>query len=222
MKFTGTAAATLGRILLTSGPSTAVALADHLGLTGAAVRKQLDSLIEAGLVEASERASYGPAALEGKRGRGRPSRVFSLTARGRNEFGEHADSLALAAVKFMGATNGIESVKQFAQQISNDFVARHHDITELASTEDRARALIDALNADGFAATETPGLGDSIQICQHNCPMGDVATEFPEVCEAETRAFSELTGVHVTRLATIAKGSAVCTTLVPHSRRESA
>jgi len=222
VKFTGTAAATLGRLLLTAGPSTAVALADHLGLTGAAVRKQLDALIAADLVEASERASYGPAALEGKRGRGRPSRVFSLTARGRYEFGAHADSLALAAVKFMGATAGIETVKQFAQQISDDFVARHQGIVELESTEARARALIDALNSDGFAATEAPGLGESIQICQHNCPMGDVAIEFPEVCEAETRAFSELTGVHVTRLATIAKGNAICTTLVPHSRRESA
>jgi predicted ArsR family transcriptional regulator len=82
--------------------------------------------------------------------------------------------------------------------------------------------LIDALNQDGFAATETPGLYGSTQICQHNCPMGDVAVEFPTLCEEETKAFSELTGVHVTRLATIAKGNAVCTTLVPHTRRENA
>jgi len=128
VKFTGTAAATLGRILLTAGPSTAVSLADHLGLTGAAVRKQLDALIDAGLVEASERASYGPAALEGKRGRGRPSRVFSLTARGRYQFGEHSDSLALSAVKFMGAQAGTETVRSFAEQLAGEFVARHHEI----------------------------------------------------------------------------------------------
>lgn len=52
--------------------------------------------------------------------------------------------------------------------------------------------------------------------------MIEVAAEFPAICEEETKAFSELTGVHVTRLATIAKGNSVCTTLVPHNRRESA
>ena len=58
------------------------------------------------------------------------------------------------------------------------------------------------------------------QVKLYHCPLGDVASEFPDVCEAETRIFSELTGVHVTRLATIAGGSPVCTTLVPHTRRE--
>ncbi|MSV47083.1 MAG: transcriptional regulator, partial [Actinobacteria bacterium] len=42
-----------------------------------------------------------------------------------------------------------------------------------------------------------------------------VAAEFPQLCEAETRAFSELLGTHVQRLATIAHGDGVCTTFVP-------
>ncbi len=45
--------------------------------------------------------------------------------------------------------------------------------------------------------------------------MAHVATEFPELCEAETRAFAELLGTHVQRLATIARGDATCTTHVP-------
>jgi len=42
-----------------------------------------------------------------------------------------------------------------------------------------------------------------------------VAAEFPEFCDAETEAFSELLGVHVQRLATLAQGDHVCTTFVP-------
>ena len=38
---------------------------------------------------------------------------------------------------------------------------------------------------------------------------------FPELCEAETEAFSRLLGVHVQRLATLAQGDHVCTTFVP-------
>lgn len=222
MKFTGSAAATVGRTLLLAGPSTAGDVADELGLSGAAVRKQIDNLIEAGLVEASDRAPYGPAALDTKRGRGRPSRVFTLTSAGRARFGVHQESLTLSAVKFIAQTGGKSAVTQFAANVAADFVQRHEEISGLATVEDRAQALINALNLDGFAATETEGLFGSTQICQHNCPMGDVAAAFPEMCEEETKAFSQLTGVHVTRLATIAKGSAVCTTLVPHTRRETA
>lgn len=222
MKFAGSAAATVARTLLTLGPSTAVGLAEELGLTGTAIRKTLDSLIEQGFVEATERAPYGPAALAGPRGRGRPARVFNLTPAGKSRFGAHEDSLAVSAVKFMATVSGPQSVNAFAEQLANDFKSRHQDITEHQSIEERALALAEALNAEGFAAVATPGLGGSTQICQHHCPMGDVALEFPHVCEAETEAFSELTGVHVTRLATIASGSPVCTTLVPHTRRDTA
>ena len=65
----------------------------------AAVRKSIDALMAAGLVESSQRAPYGPAALAAPRGRGRPARVFSLTPEGRVAFGEREDTLAVAAVK---------------------------------------------------------------------------------------------------------------------------
>ena len=49
VKFEGSAAATVARTLLQAGPSTATDIASSLGLTGAAVRKQLDLLLETGL-----------------------------------------------------------------------------------------------------------------------------------------------------------------------------
>ena len=220
MKFTGTAAGNVGRALLQAGSATAATLADELGMTGAGIRKHLDALLEAGLVEASERAPYGPAALNSPKGRGRPAKVFSLTAQGRRTFGEHEESLALTALKFMAVNSGDEAIDKFATQIAKNFEDSHSEIANYATPHERAMALVDALNNEGYVATIAPGHGDTIQICQHNCPMGDVAAEFPSVCEAETEAFSRLTGVHVTRLATIATGNPICTTLVPNPRRD--
>lgn len=214
------AAGNVGRALLQAGAATAVDLATELGMTGAGIRKHLDSLLEAGLVEFSERAPYGPAALAGPKGRGRPAKVFSLTPQGRKIFGESEESLALTTLKFLESFSGSQAIEAFAEQIAKDFEERHESVTAFASPSERAMALVDALNADGYVATVSPGLGDSTQICQHNCPMGDVAAEYPIVCEAETEAFSRLTGVHVTRLATIASGAQICTTLVPNARRE--
>mgnify|MGYP006271083341 CR=1 FL=1 len=220
MKIAGAAAANIGRVLLTVGPSTAADLAENLGVTGAAIRKTLDQLEAQGLVQGDELAPFGPAAIAGARGRGRPARVFSLTPAGKSQFGAHEDTVALSALKFMAAKGGKQLVHEFAEQLAQEFHTRHEDIAQLPTVEARAQALCNALNAEGYATAAAPGLGDSTQISQHHCPLSDVASEFPDVCEAETRIFSELTGVHVTRLATIAGGSPVCTTLVPHTRRE--
>jgi len=69
----------------------------------------------------------------------------------------------------------------------------------------------------GYAATTTRvgGPMQGIQICQHHCPVSHVAEEFPELCEAEKQAMSEVLGTHVQQLATIANGDCACTTHVP-------
>jgi len=222
VKITGSGASNVGRALLQQGSMTPVALAELLNLTSAAIRKHLDKLTEDGLVEFSERAPYGPGALSGARGRGRPARVFSLTAKGRAAFGEREESIALSAVRFMQQTAGEQAVVDFATSIAQAFAEKNAHISECATVDERVEALVAALNVDGYASDITQGVSESVQICQHNCPIGDVAAEFPQMCEAERAMFSDLLGVHVTRLATIAKGNPICTTMVPQIRRETA
>ena len=70
------------------------------------------------------------------------------------------------------------------------------------------------LSEDGYAATTSEhGLG--VQLCQHHCPVREVAAEFPQLCDAETAALGRLLEVHVQRLATISHGDGVCTTYIP-------
>lgn len=222
MKLTSSGAGNVGRALLQQGAMTPVALAELLNLTSAAIRKHLDTLTDQGLVEFSERAPYGPGALSAIRGPGRPARVFSLTPKGRATFGEHEQSTALSAVKFLEKTAGEPAVVAFAEALAQAFADNHPEIREFATLPERVEALVSALNVDGYASDITQGLGESTQVCQHNCPVGDVAAEFPQLCEAERAMFSDLLGVHVTRLATISKGNPICTTMVPNNRRETA
>ena len=77
----------VARSILENGPSTAVALAERLELTPAAVRRHLEHLVETGTVEAREQKVYG------SRGRGRPARVFALTDTGRDAFAGHVAAL---------------------------------------------------------------------------------------------------------------------------------
>jgi len=80
--------------------------------------------------------------------------------------------------------------------------------------DDRIVAVAEALTDEGYAANVEPA-GHGMQICQHHCPVAHVAAEFPELCEAETRALADVLGTYVQRLATIAHGDGVCTTHVP-------
>jgi predicted ArsR family transcriptional regulator len=209
----------VARALLEGGPQTASALAERLGLTTTAVRRHLDALVESGDVESGETAPYGPAALRVTRGRGRPARVYALTTEGRETFamapGSY-DDLAVDALRFLHDTGGQEAVDEFARRRVAALEARAAERIGCPTGTATPEELVEILTEEGYAASlvETPG-GPAVQLCQHACPMGHVAAEFPALCDAETEAFSRLLGTHVTRLATLAHGDGVCTTLVP-------
>jgi predicted ArsR family transcriptional regulator len=207
--------ARVARLILELGPSTASALGNRLGLTPAAIRRHLDNLLADGMIETQM------ARAQRTRGRGRPARLFAITDAGRSAF-EHAyDDLASSALRFLAETGGPEAVGEFARRQLADLEGRYAPVVAKAPPDQRVQALARALSADGYAASATgaptggvSGANTGEQLCQHHCPVAHVAAEFPELCEAETEAFSRLLGTAVQRLATIARGDGVCTTHV--------
>jgi predicted ArsR family transcriptional regulator len=200
----------VARLILELGPSTASALGNRLGLTPAAIRRHLDNLLADGMIETRM------ARAQRTRGRGRPARLFAITDAGRSAF-EHAyDDLATSALRFLAEVEGPAAVGEFARRQLADLEARYAPVVANAPPDQRVQALARALSADGYAASATgaPTGGTGEQLCQHHCPVAHVAAEFPELCEAETEAFSRLLGTTVQRLATIARGDGVCTTHV--------
>jgi predicted ArsR family transcriptional regulator len=201
----------VARSILEHGPSTAAELATRLGLTAAGVRRHLDGLVEQGLLTSREQRVYGA------RGRGRPARVFVLTEAGRDSFGAGYDDLAVQALEFLAETAGPDAVDRFAQARVAPLEERYQQALVLAGAgESPAQTLARTLSADGYAASVRPA-GAGEQLCQHHCPVAHVAERFPQLCDAETEAFSRQLGVHVQRLATIAHGDGVCTTHIPRT-----
>ncbi|KQX53523.1 MULTISPECIES: metalloregulator ArsR/SmtB family transcription factor [unclassified Streptomyces] len=201
----------VARSILDHGPSTVADLAERLGLTQAAVRRHLDSLVADSVVEAREKRVYGT------RTRGRPAKVFALTDCGRDAFDQSYDSLAVEALRWIERNAGGEAaVAAFARDRIESQSEGYREAVDAAEPERRAEALAKALTADGYAATaRNAPVGE--QLCQHHCPVAHVAEQYPQLCEAETEFFSRLLGTHVQRLATIAHGDGVCTTFIPHS-----
>ena len=198
----------VARTLLELGPSTAATLAERLALTPAAIRRHLDHLVETGLAESREpRASAS-------RGRGRPAKLFALTAAGRDQFEQQYDDLAAQALRFLAETAGEDAVRRFAEQRFSALEGRIVALQAEQPTLTPAQALAAALSEAGYAASLSPG-PVGVQLCQQHCPVAHVAHEFPQLCEAETAMIGRVVGGHVQRLATIAHGDGVCTTVIP-------
>lgn len=200
----------VARVILESGPQTAAVIAQRLELTAAAVRRHLDALVDAGLLLA--RDPY----LSDARRRGRPAKVFVLTETGRQRFEQSYDDLAISALRHLGNRLGEDAITEFATMRAAEFMRRH----PLNARDDRLQQVANALSEEGYAASvQQMAHGHGHELCQHHCPVAHVATAFPQICEAETAALSEMLGTHVQRLATIAHGDGVCTTFVPDPSR---
>ena len=201
------------RLLLESGSITAAEIGSKLGISAAGVRRHLDALVEDGDAEAQ------PAAAWQHVGRGRPAKRFRLTAAGRGKLEHTYDDLASAAIRQLREIGGDEAVRTFARRRIDTILAdvQAADPDDDGAVQAAADRVADALSQAGYATTTTRVGGpiQGIQICQHHCPVSHVAEEFPELCEAEKQAISEVLGTHVQRLASIVHGDCACTTHVP-------
>lgn len=201
----------IARLILEHGPATASTLSQSLALTPAGIRRHLELLVADGILEAREPRTASA------RGRGRPSKVFLMTDAGRAQFEHTYDDLAVSALRFMASHSGEHLVASFAQSRADDIETKANEYIEQNRTSrknDKVVLLAEFLTDQGYAASVADrGLGE--EICQHHCPIAHVASAYPQLCEAETQAFSRLLGTHVQRLATIAHGDGVCTTYIP-------
>lgn len=199
----------VARDILEHGPSTAASIAARLDLTTAAVRRHLDGLTAEGLLEAGEPFRRGP------RGRGRPAKVYRVTDAGRDEF-EHAyDDLAASALSYVAEIGGDEAVAEFARRRLLYLEEAYRVALSAVGPDKAPEAIAEMLTEEGYAASVEPSPQGGLQICQHHCPVAHVASQFPQLCEAETEMIGRLLGTHVQRLATIAHGDGVCTTHIP-------
>ena len=193
------------RGVLNHGPVSAASLGELLSLTPAAVRRHLDALEQANMIEVASLKQYGA-------GAGRPARRYVIAPQGHERLGNDYLMIARNALEMLRDTVGESALETFASTRAAEMEARYRPVVEAAGEDVAARAQITEPPAGRLA----PGkLLASIQLCQGHCPIRDLAEDFQVFCEQETGIISDLLGVDVRRLSTMAGGAHVCTTHVP-------
>lgn len=165
-------------ILKRDGTVTAEELARQVHISTSAARQQLVSLEHMGLVSHYDE----------RNGPGRPRRHFQLTVRGDGLFPQlHVD---LARVMLSTLQTQSADVQEqmdagmaaalFGPGPSSDV------ITEVIANAERVLA------RRGFDPNVTPVRDSVVLVTLGNCPMLDLAEEFPSVCETELRGLKQV------------------------------
>lgn len=185
------------------GSETIAQLAQHLGLTGEAVRQQLLQLRQEGWVEAA-------IDREAMRGRtGRPSTLYRLTAAGEHLFPKHYDALAVAIIDAVAEELGSDSAVRVLERISNDRVAALAPSVEGRPLEEK----LDVLK--GWYFEDDPYMdfesdGDDYVLIERNCPYYNTAMHRPALCSVSVNALTRLLGVRVARREKFQNGDGRC------------
>jgi predicted ArsR family transcriptional regulator len=190
-------------LLRRHGRLSAPRLAELLHFTSAVgVRRHLALLERDGLISATVE----------KPKRGRPTAVYRLTDAGLETFPRHYDEVALQALSFLKGHDAA-TLHQFLAWRNERLAASYADRVNGATLAERAEALAEILNEQGFMAEVEPVPG-GLRLCQHNCTVEHLATDLPDLCTSEAELFERLLGAPVERETTIVDGAVRCVTRV--------
>ena len=185
-----------------SGSMTAEELARELGISQVAVRQHLSSLEAEGSIAVS---------IE-RRGLGRPSHRYMLTAAGDETFPREYDSLANGLLNELRAWQGEAAVKQLLslrrERMGQTLTSRLRDKSLAARVNELARVETE----NGYMAEAEQAENGTFTLTKRNCAVCSVARNHPEICcQSEDKMFKNLLGnVEVKLEQSIVEGDHVC------------
>ena len=192
--------------LLRTAPQPVAALATALKLSEVAVRHHLQVLESEGFVSAE---------TVRKKGRGRPSLRYELTAKARRLFPDNSADLANELLDYLSGQHGRSELQRFLRWRAEKHAGRYAEaLADADSLDDRVGRLADVLSEDGFASTATtvttPDGATVLELRQEHCAIADIAEKHPELCAYEASTFKNLLGGKLSRRQTIAGGADAC------------
>ncbi|MGH7125834.1 MAG: helix-turn-helix transcriptional regulator, partial [Stellaceae bacterium] len=159
------------------GPQQARGLARTLGVTPEAARQQLQQLAEAGLVSSETK----------KRGVGRPSLLWSLTAAGHARFPDTHAELAVQLIGAIRSTFGTEALDRIIHGREAEIRRAYRAALETARSLDaRVAALAEVRAREGYMA-EWRKDGDGFLLLENHCPICAAAAACQGFCRSELK-----------------------------------
>lgn len=183
-----------------NGGMTADALAAMLKISAVAVRRHLDNLKHADLIQYEEV----------RQGMGRPSFVYSLTGKANHIFPRNYEDLAhdmLDAIRDLYGQEAVDAIFAKRLQKIKDIYQPRVNAPNLPG---RLEQLVELRRTDGYMADwETRDDGTYV-LTELNCPIQQVAEGCCQACDQDLQLFVELLDADVTRQDHLLQGGQSC------------
>ncbi len=179
---------------------TVSALATELELTEMAVRRHLRELEKDQLI--SSRVE--------KQAMGRPIHRYFLTEKGNESFPRNYNELSLGILQDLEQLSGSEIVDQLFEQ-RKERLYKKYEVDITGSFEERIEALAKIQSEGGYMVEYKKTEDGSFEFVEYNCPIAQVAKEYPIACSCEQELFKKLLKTNsVERTSCIAKENSTC------------
>lgn len=188
--------------LKSRGPQSAATLAAACAITPMGAHKQLQALLQQGLVEAEDQVQ-GP---------GRPKRIWRLSAAGHGRFPDRHGDLALQLIRQTVAVLGEPALEQLIAAREQQMLASYTERLQGArSLQARVQRLAELRGEEGYLA-RVEKQGRAWLLIEDHCPICAAATACQGFCRSELQLFRQLLGeaVQVERSEHLLAGARRC------------
>ncbi|WNF36359.1 metalloregulator ArsR/SmtB family transcription factor [Bacillaceae bacterium IKA-2] len=164
---------------------TVAEMSNNLDITEMAVRRHLNTLERDNIIETSLL----------RQAMGRPTNVYFLTKTGQEMFPRNYAPLTVDLLRDIEDLSGQEMVEQLFERRKDRMKEKYGArITELNSLEDKVAELARLQNENGYMVEWEKDSEGSYLFKEYNCPISEIAQEYPVACSCELALFQELLG----------------------------
>ncbi|EMP4393677.1 transcriptional regulator [Vibrio fluvialis] len=200
---------TIDRILHTikrEGAVTAKQLADDLGMTTMGARQHLQALEDDGVL----------AFHDVKVKVGRPTRHWSLTRKGHDQFADRHGELTIQVIEAVEHIFGKEGLAKVAAEREAQTLAQYQNVlAECTDLHSKLATLVELREQEGYMA-ELEQTEHGYLLIENHCPICKAAKRCPNLCQSELNTFQRLLGeeYRIERSEHIIEGQRRCTYLI--------
>lgn len=200
---------TIDRILHTikrEGAVTAKQLADDLGMTTMGARQHLQALEDDGIL----------AFHDVKVKVGRPTRHWSLTRKGHDQFADRHGELTIQVIEAVEHLFGKEGLAKVAAEREAQTLAHYQqELDACPDLHSKLATLVELREQEGYMA-ELEQTEHGYLLIENHCPICKAAKRCPNLCQSELNIFQRLLGdtCHIERSEHIIEGQRRCTYVI--------
>ncbi len=172
-------------LLKLNGPLSSSAMAESFGVSPMAIRQHMQELEAAGDVVSESRPN----------GKGRPSKIWSLTAAADRHFPDRHRDLMSDLLESADAVLGAEALDKLLDERSSKQVAYYADrLADCPTVGDKLRRLAELRSEEGYMAEAGEDGEGILTLVENHCPICTAAKSCVGLCSRELQVFSAVLG----------------------------